>query len=93
MFPKQLIDEISVGGKVYSVPVNIHRANMLWDNPKVPRRSPTSRRSCVLGEAAEVELDPGGQGGLRARLASRSARQPVRTRSRRARPSRRGARA
>jgi glucose/mannose transport system substrate-binding protein len=35
VFPKQLIDEISYKGHVYSVPVNIHRANVLWWNPKV----------------------------------------------------------
>jgi glucose/mannose transport system substrate-binding protein len=34
-FPKQLIDEISYQGHVYSVPANIHRANVLWWNPTV----------------------------------------------------------
>ena len=35
IFPEQLLPLISSGGKYYSVPVNIHRANMLWSNPKV----------------------------------------------------------
>ncbi|MFI6598080.1 ABC transporter substrate-binding protein [Nonomuraea sp. NPDC050536] len=35
VFPSQLVDQISVEGKVYSVPVNIHRSNVLWFNPKV----------------------------------------------------------
>ncbi|MEU0571961.1 ABC transporter substrate-binding protein [Nonomuraea sp. NPDC005983] len=35
VFPAQLIDQISVDGKIYSVPVNIHRSNVLWFNPKV----------------------------------------------------------
>ncbi|MER6947153.1 ABC transporter substrate-binding protein [Nonomuraea sp. NPDC000554] len=35
VFPSQLIDQISVDGKIYSVPVNIHRSNVLWFNPKV----------------------------------------------------------
>ncbi|WP_214110917.1 ABC transporter substrate-binding protein [Acrocarpospora catenulata] len=35
VFPKQLIDQISVQGQVYSVPVNIHRSNVLWFNPSV----------------------------------------------------------
>jgi glucose/mannose transport system substrate-binding protein len=33
-FPKGLIDAITVDGRVYSVPVNIHRANLLWYSPK-----------------------------------------------------------
>lgn len=32
-FPKGLIDAITVGGKIYSVPVNIHRSNLLWFSP------------------------------------------------------------
>ena len=35
VMPKSLIDQISYKGKLYSVPVNIHRANILWYNPKV----------------------------------------------------------
>jgi glucose/mannose transport system substrate-binding protein len=35
--PKQLINQITFKGKLYSVPVNIHRANVLWFNPKVLR--------------------------------------------------------
>lgn len=35
VFPQQLIDQISVQGQVYSVPVNIHRSNVLWFNPGV----------------------------------------------------------
>jgi glucose/mannose transport system substrate-binding protein len=32
-FPKGLVDAITVDGKLYSVPVNIHRSNLLWFNP------------------------------------------------------------
>ena len=35
VMPKQLLDQIRYKGKIYSVPVNIHRANVLWYNPKV----------------------------------------------------------
>jgi len=31
--PKGLLDAITVDGKIYSVPVNIHRSNVLWWNP------------------------------------------------------------
>ncbi len=33
VFPKSLIDRLTVDGKIYSVPSNIHRANMVWANP------------------------------------------------------------
>ncbi|GAA3676604.1 extracellular solute-binding protein [Nonomuraea antimicrobica] len=35
VFPAQLVEQISVEGKIYSVPVNIHRSNVLWFNPAV----------------------------------------------------------
>ena len=35
VFPKSLIDIASKDGKPYSVPVNIHRSNMLWYNKKM----------------------------------------------------------
>ncbi|MEV4253745.1 ABC transporter substrate-binding protein [Spirillospora sp. NPDC049652] len=35
VYPKQLLDQISYQGKIYSVPVNIHRSNMLWYSPAV----------------------------------------------------------
>jgi glucose/mannose transport system substrate-binding protein len=34
-FPKGLIDNLTVGGKIYSVPANIHRANVIWGNKAV----------------------------------------------------------
>ena len=38
-FPKDLVDQITVAGKVYSVPANIHRANMVWVNPLVLKKA------------------------------------------------------
>ena len=35
VLPKTLLPLISVNGVPYSVPVNIHRSNVLWYNPKV----------------------------------------------------------
>lgn len=35
VFPEGLLDRITVDGKIYSVPVNIHRSNLLWYNPAV----------------------------------------------------------
>ncbi|GAA0382888.1 sugar ABC transporter substrate-binding protein [Acrocarpospora corrugata] len=42
VFPEQLIEQITVQGKIYSVPVNIHRSNMLWFNPAVLREAGVS---------------------------------------------------
>lgn len=33
LFPKELREQLTYGGKIYSVPVNIHRANILWYTP------------------------------------------------------------
>ncbi|ROS72138.1 ABC transporter substrate-binding protein [Cellulomonas sp. PhB143] len=34
-FPKDLLDRLTVDGKIYSIPSNIHRANVVWANPTV----------------------------------------------------------
>src|SRR6185312_14029751 len=34
-FPLSLIDMVSKDGNIYSVPVNIHRGNVMWYNKKV----------------------------------------------------------
>src|SRR5689334_3378415 len=34
-FPAGLISNLTVDGKIYSVPANIHRANVVWTNKKV----------------------------------------------------------
>ncbi|WP_034648506.1 ABC transporter substrate-binding protein [Cellulomonas sp. HZM] len=34
-FPQDLIDRLTVDGKIYSIPAGIHRANVVWANPKV----------------------------------------------------------
>ena len=41
--PATLIDQIRYKGHLYSVPVNIHRANVLWYNPKVLEKATASR--------------------------------------------------
>jgi glucose/mannose transport system substrate-binding protein len=34
-FPQTLLDRLTMDGKIYSVPSNIHRANVVWANPAV----------------------------------------------------------
>lgn len=38
-FPKDLIDLLTVDGKIYSVPSNVHRANVVWANPAVLKKA------------------------------------------------------
>lgn len=38
-FPDQLIDLLTVDGAIYSIPSNIHRANVVWANPQVLKDS------------------------------------------------------
>ena len=39
IFPAGLIKTLTVNGKIYSVPVNIHRANVLWWNPASAKKA------------------------------------------------------
>ncbi|MFC7729063.1 ABC transporter substrate-binding protein [Actinomadura keratinilytica] len=34
-YPRQLLEQITYQGRIYSVPVNIHRSNVLWYNPRI----------------------------------------------------------
>jgi glucose/mannose transport system substrate-binding protein len=38
-FPKNLVDQLTVDGKIYSIPANIHRANVVWVNPTVLKKA------------------------------------------------------
>lgn len=38
-FPQNLIDNLTVEGKIYSIPANVHRANIVWVNPKVLQKA------------------------------------------------------
>ncbi len=35
VFPEALLEQITVDGAIYSVPVNVHRSNLIWWNPAV----------------------------------------------------------
>ncbi|MEV0645857.1 ABC transporter substrate-binding protein [Phytomonospora sp. NPDC050363] len=34
VFPAELLEYLTIDGKLYAVPVNIHRSNLMWFNPK-----------------------------------------------------------
>ncbi|WP_020389127.1 ABC transporter substrate-binding protein [Kribbella catacumbae] len=38
-FPQSLLDNLTVDGKIYSVPVNVHRANVVWASPAVLKKA------------------------------------------------------
>lgn len=38
-FPQNLVDQLTVDGKIYSIPANVHRANMVWTNPAVLKKA------------------------------------------------------
>jgi glucose/mannose transport system substrate-binding protein len=64
VMPASLINQIRYQGKIYSVPVNIHRANVLWFNPKTLRANgitvPRTWAQFVaaLQKAEDAELIP-----------------------------------
>ncbi|MDN6623555.1 MAG: extracellular solute-binding protein [Acidipropionibacterium jensenii] len=39
VFPKTLLDRLTVDGHIYSVPVNVHRANVVWSNTAVLKKA------------------------------------------------------
>ena len=56
-FPKDLVSQITVAGKVYSVPADIHRANMVWVNPAVLKKAkldPTKAPATVKDWIADL---------------------------------------
>src|SRR6266542_3708198 len=66
VFPQGLLDKITIDGRLYAVPVNIHRANLIWYNPRTLRAlgiggppGPADRRAGVDPEA------PAGDGAAR----------------------------
>ncbi|MFZ9100718.1 MAG: ABC transporter substrate-binding protein [Candidatus Planktophila sp.] len=48
VFPKDLIKTLTTNGKIYSVPVNIHRANVLWWNPAAAKKAGITKAPASL---------------------------------------------
>ena len=49
VFPQTLLDLLTVQGNIYSVPSNIHRANVVWANPAV------LKKAGVTAEPADID--------------------------------------
>src|SRR5215207_3170985 len=50
-FPQSLIDNLTVDGKIYSIPANVHRANVVWANPTV------LKKASIDGATAPANVD------------------------------------
>ena len=50
VFPADLIKTLTTNGKIYSVPVNIHRANVLWWNPGAAKKAGITAAPKTLDE-------------------------------------------
>ncbi|CAB5062934.1 MAG: extracellular solute-binding protein [Actinobacteria bacterium] len=50
IFPKDLVKTLTTNGKIYSVPVNIHRANVLWWNPGTAAKAGITAAPTTLDE-------------------------------------------
>jgi len=50
IFPAGLIKTLTVGGKIYSVPVNIHRANVLWWSPASAAKAGITKAPATIAE-------------------------------------------
>ena len=48
VFPKDLIKTLTTNGKIYSVPVNIHRSNVLWWNPAAAKKAGITKAPATL---------------------------------------------
>lgn len=58
VFPSTLLDRLTVDGKIYSVPSNIHRANVVWVNTSVLTDAgidPTAAPADLDGWLADME--------------------------------------
>lgn len=52
--PDQLVEQITYDGSVYSVPVNIHRSNVMWSNPTVLEEAGVDAPPETLDELLEA---------------------------------------
>ena len=53
-FPKAVLDAATVGGKIYSVPVTIHRSNVLWFNVRTVKGAGITKPPATWSEFLTV---------------------------------------
>ncbi|MFC0624770.1 ABC transporter substrate-binding protein [Kribbella deserti] len=70
-FPKSLLDNLTVDGKIYSVPANVHRANVVWANPAVLKKAGIdATKAPATIDAWIADLDKLKAAGVKAPLAT-----------------------
>ncbi|MGH3714777.1 MAG: ABC transporter substrate-binding protein [Micromonosporaceae bacterium] len=48
VFPPGVVDALTHDGKIYSVPVNVHRANVVWANPTVLKKAKIDKPAATI---------------------------------------------
>ncbi|WP_328990015.1 ABC transporter substrate-binding protein [Kribbella sp. NBC_01245] len=70
-FPKSLLDNLTVEGKIYSIPANVHRANVVWANPAVLKKANIDATKAPASVDAWIaDLDKLKAAGVKAPLAT-----------------------
>ena len=47
---RHLVEQITFEGQIYTVPVNIHRSNILWSSPEVLQEADISKQPASIDE-------------------------------------------
>lgn len=68
VFPADLIDLLTVDGKIYSVPSNVHRANVVWANPAVLKKAGLTEEPAADIDGFIAQLEKAKQAGIDAPL-------------------------
>ncbi|MGH8773972.1 MAG: ABC transporter substrate-binding protein [Jiangellaceae bacterium] len=68
-FPEGLVESITVDGSIYSIPANIHRANIVWANPSVLQGAGVSTEAPADVDAWLADLETLRSSGIEAPLA------------------------
>ncbi|MGH3470410.1 MAG: ABC transporter substrate-binding protein [Thermocrispum sp.] len=63
-FPEDLIDLLTADGKIYSVPSNVHRANVVWANPAVLKKAGLTNEPAKDIDAFIAQLEKAKQAGI-----------------------------
>jgi glucose/mannose transport system substrate-binding protein len=70
-FPQTLLDNLTVDGKIYSVPANVHRANVVWASPAVLKKANIDATKAPASVDAWIaDMEKLKQAGVKAPLAT-----------------------
>jgi glucose/mannose transport system substrate-binding protein len=69
-FPQNLVDQLTVDGKIYSIPANVHRANVVWANPAVLKKANLPNTAAANVDAWISDMEKLKAAGVKAPLAT-----------------------